>query len=75
MSERTPSTEKPLPEVVVGVVTHNRGYPKTAIAMNLDHRNRETKSLVDVLDQLVSEGRLVERDGRYWLPEDAPDDA
>jgi len=43
--------------------------------MNLDHRNRETKSLGDVLDRFVSEGRLVERDGRYWLPEDAPDDA
>ena len=75
MSEHTPSTEKPLPEVVVGVVRHNRGYPKTAIGTNLAHQNRETQSLGDVLDQLVEEGRLVELDGHYYIPEHAPSDA
>lgn len=75
MSEYTPATERPLPEIVVRIVEHNRGYPKSGIGTNLAHRNRETKSLGDVLDQLVEEGRLVELDGRYWTLEDAPDDA
>jgi len=75
MSERTPSTERPLSEVVIRIVKHNRGYPEYAINLNLAARNREVTNLDDTLDQLVAEGRLVERDGRYWTPEDAPKDA
>jgi hypothetical protein len=44
------------------------------IGTNLTHRDHETQSLGDVFDQFVKEGRLVERDGRYWTPEDTRKD-
>ena len=75
MADRTPSTEKPLTEVVEGVVKYNRGYPKPNIGVVLSHADRDTEGLGDALDQLVEEGRVVEHNGRYWLPEHAPDDA
>jgi len=75
MSGHTPSTEKPLTESIVGIVKHNRGYPKPNIGVVLSHADRDTEGLGDALDQLVEEGRIVEHNGGYWLPEDAPDDA
>ncbi|WP_066418742.1 hypothetical protein [Halorubrum aethiopicum] len=74
MSDYTPASERSFPEVVVRIVEHNRGVPESGIRINLTHRNRATKGLDDTLDQLVDEGRLVERNGKYWTPEDAPDD-
>ncbi|ELZ38754.1 hypothetical protein C471_09295 [Halorubrum saccharovorum DSM 1137] len=73
MSDHTPSTEKPLTEVIVGIVEHNRGYPKPNIGVVLSHADRDTEGLGDALDQLVEEGRIVEHNGGYWLPEHAPD--
>ena len=75
MAGHTPSAEKPLTEVVEGIVRHNRGYPEYAIAVNLSNRDRDTGGLGTALDQLVEEGRIVEHNGGYWLPEDAPDNA
>lgn len=71
MSDYTPASERPFPEIIVGIVEHNRGVPKSSIGIILSHRNTETKRLGDALDQLVDDGRLVERDGQYWTPEDA----
>jgi len=71
MPEHTPSTEKSLEESIVGIVEHNRGYPKPNIGVVLSHAGRDTKGLGDALDQLVEEGRIVKHNGGYWLPEDA----
>jgi hypothetical protein len=74
MSDHTPASERPFSEVVVRIVEHNRGVPESSIRINLSHRDRETNGLDDTLDQLVDDDRLLERDGKYWIPEDAPDD-
>jgi len=42
MRDRTPSTERPLTEVVVGSVTDKRGYPKYAIALTLVNPSSNT---------------------------------
>ncbi|WP_123619187.1 hypothetical protein [Halorubrum sp. CSM-61] len=75
MSDHTPASEKPLTEIIIGVLEHHNGMPKSAIGINLGNRQMDTSGLSDALDQLVEEGRVIERNEVYWLPGDKEDDA
>ncbi|QHS17946.1 hypothetical protein GWK26_12740 [haloarchaeon 3A1-DGR] len=74
MSEKSRrSRGRPPKEFVRSVVKHNRGSPVTSIGVIATHANYDGAQVEDVLAELVAEGEVIERDGKYWVAEDVDD--
>ncbi|MFC6613683.1 hypothetical protein ACFQAS_01700 [Halopenitus salinus] len=67
------SRERPSKKFVRSVVKHNRGSPATSISVIATHGYYDGSQVADVLEELVDEGEIVERDGKYWVAEDVDD--